>query len=528
VSDHVVWHRSDLRVPDNAPVAAAAEAAGPDDRVLPVFVVDPRYYGERGLACDARLQFMHECLGSLGEQYRERGSGLALLHGDPHERLPTLLSGLDDPTVFVTRDATARYGKARDDALVDGDGLPCPIEAFDPGGIVGGEAPAAGRPDHGAQDDAGAPPSRDGWANQCRAYLTDTVHPAPDSLPGDPLDADVTIAEVEERHAVAPEKSSERRPRGGRRAAQDRLRAFVRRLPDYPRNVAPPARAEQHASRLSAYLKFGVLSTREVYQRIQRCPESRGREMFTSRLFWNHHYRQKLVDWPGWMDRAVNPVFRGLYRGEHDPELERAWREGRTGFPMVDAAMRALVETGFTNFRMRAMCASVFCYILREPWRRGADFMYYHLLDADPGINHPQWQSQTGHVGAHPVRVYNPAKQAREYDADGEYIRRYVPELADLPDEHLPRPEKAPLPVLEAAGVELGEDYPYPVVDYEARAQRAREEFARLDDRAKEALFDDEMVRRRASLSSRSGSQTISETAADDAGDGQSSLGDFG
>jgi deoxyribodipyrimidine photo-lyase len=195
---------------------------------------------------------------------------------------------------------------------------------------------------------------------------------------------------------------------------------------------------------------------------------------------------------------------------------------------MVDAAMRALVETGFVNFRMRAMCASVLCYVLREPWRRGADFMYYHLLDADPGINHTQWQSQTGRVGAHPVRVYDPAKQVREYDPDGEFVRRYVPELQALPDEHLPRPERAPLPVLDEAGVELGEDYPYPVVDYEARAERAREEFTRLDDRATEALFEDPVVRRRASLSERGGSQDVADGADTDPDDGQSRLDDFG
>ena len=527
VSDIVVWHRSDLRVPDNEPLAAAVDTAGPDDHVVPVFVVDPRYYGGRGLACDARLQFMHECLASLAEQYRERGSDLALLYGDPRERLPALIDGLDDPRVFVTRDVTARRGKERDDYLIDGDGLPCPVEAFDPGGIVRAEESATGGATAADDADGGGPPSREDWAAQCERYLAGDPHPAPETVPGEPLTSDVIIDEVEDRHDIDPDKPADRRPRGGRDAALERLETFVRRLPDYPRNVAPPAAAEEHASRLSAHFKFGVLSTREVYQRVRRCPKGRGRSMFTSRLFWNHHYRQKLADWPGWMDRAVNPVFRGLYRSEHDPELEAAWREGRTGFPMVDAAMRALVETGFTNFRMRAMCASVFCYILREPWRRGADFMYYHLLDADPGINHPQWQSQTGHVGAHPVRVYDPAKQAREYDPDGEYIRTYVPELVELPDEHLPRPEKAPLPVLEEAGVELGEDYPYPVVDHETRAQRAREEFARLDDRAKEALFDDPRVLVRASLSERGGSQEVSDEESDSSGEGQASLGDF-
>jgi deoxyribodipyrimidine photo-lyase len=528
VTDLVVWHRSDLRVPDNAALAAAADAAGPDDRVLPVFVFDPHYYGSDGLACDARLRFMHQCLGDLRGQYRERDSDLALLHGDPRERLPALVDGLAEPRLFVNREPTARYGQDRDEALLTGEGRPCPVETFTDDGIVHGAGERTGRRvDPGDADgEAAAPDSRDGWADQCEAYLEADPRAVPGSLPGEPPASDVTVEEIEAEYDVAPDKRPEKLPRGGRTAGLDRLAAFVDRLPDYPRNVAPPAAAERNASRLSPYLKFGALSVREVYQRVQRCPSSRGRSMFTSRLYWNRHYRQKLADWPGWMDRAVNPVFRGLYRSEHDPELERAWREGRTGFPMVDAAMRALVETGFVNFRMRAMCASVFCYVLREPWRRGADFMYYHLLDADPGINHTQWQSQTGHVGVHPIRVYDPAKQAREYDPDGEFIREYVPELRGLPDDHLPRPAKAPLPVLEEAGVELGADYPYPVVDYERRAGEARERFARLDDRASEALFEDPEYRRRASLSARRDPDEGADDASGTPG-GQASLDEF-
>jgi deoxyribodipyrimidine photo-lyase len=145
--------------------------------------------------------------------------------------------------------------------------------------------------------------------------------------------------------------------------------------------------------------------------------------------------------------------------------------------------------------------ATFYSYVLQEWWKSGADFLYSHLVDADPGINYCQWQSQAGLVGVHPIRVYDPAKQVREYDPDGDYVRRYVPELADLPDEHLARPEKAPLAVQEECGVRVGEDYPYPVVDYERRAAEARELMARHHERAQEALKSDPELWRRASLS---------------------------
>jgi deoxyribodipyrimidine photo-lyase len=147
--------------------------------------------------------------------------------------------------------------------------------------------------------------------------------------------------------------------------------------------------------------------------------------------------------------------------------------------------------------------------------------MYRHLVDADPAINYTQWQSQCNLTGVHPVRVYDPAKQVREYDPDGEFVREYVPELTALPDEHLPRPEKAPVAVQQECGVDVGTDYPYPVVDYDHEAATARDRYASLADRAREALSDPE-IRRRCSFSNRGRDRT------DDGDDGgQATLSEF-
>jgi len=496
VTEIIVWHRSDLRPADNVALAAAARDGDP----IPLFCFDPQFYGADGLACDARLRFLHESLADLRGQYRALGSDLALLHGDPRERLRDLLDEYD--ALYVNRDVTARYGRDRDDDVFAWDA----VRAFGDDGIV-----------------RDADETRSEWREQATAWMEADPHPAPETLPANPLDSEVTIDDIEAHYDTSPAKTNV--PEGGRAPALRRLDQFADDLPAYPGNVAPPAAAESGCSRLSAYLKFGCLSVREVYQRIQSAPACRGCEMYESRLFWNRHYKQKLADWAGWTDRTVNPVFRGYNRSNHDPELLAAWKEGRTGFPLVDAAMRALAETGFINFRMRAMCASFLTYVLREPWQYGADFYYYHLVDADPGINHTQWQSQAGVVGVHPVRVYDPAKQIREYDPDGEFVREYVPELSALPDTHLPRPEKAPLAVLDEAGIELGADgdYPRPVVDYERRASEARDRFARLSDRAREAI-ETPTVWQRASLS-RNRREQLRETDAE--ADGQASLDDF-
>jgi deoxyribodipyrimidine photo-lyase len=467
---------------------------------MPLFIFDPGFYDDSGLACDARLRFLHECLTDLHDSYNALGSTLALFHGDPRERIPALLA--DGYEVYVNADVTARYGRDRDADLLAREN----VSAFGDDGIV-----REGR-------------SRESWDEQCEAYFTADPHLKPDGLAPTLLDSGVTIGDIESEYDISPTKRDV--PTGGRQAAERRLKSFVDRIREYQRYVSDPAAAERNGSRLSAYLKFGVVSPREVYQRVHRAPKCTGRDAFISRLYWNRHYTQKLQDWRGWADRAVNPVYHGLYRSDHDPELFAAWKQGQTGFPMVDASMRALVETGFINFRMRAMCATFLTYVLREPWRLGADYYYYHLIDAAMGINHTQWQSQAGTVGLHPVRVYNPAKQVREHDPDGEFIRTYVPELAALPDEYLARPEKAPLAVLDDAAIDLGETYPYPVVDYEARAKAARDRFARLDDRAKEAIHADPEIKRRASLSSRR-KRSWNETDESGTDAGQASLDEF-
>jgi deoxyribodipyrimidine photo-lyase len=508
VTTAAVWHRADLRTPDNAALVAAAESAGEAGTVVPVFVVDPRYYGADGLACDARLRFLHECLLDLRRQYRDLGTDLLLLQGDPRERLRALLDGPVDE-VHYNRHPTARHGRQVADTVRE---WPETVAHADDGIRYGPRDP----------DGTVRTDTREGWDTQAEAYFEADPHPRPESLAGHGVEGDTTVEAVEAEFGVDPDKREV--PEGGTVAGNERLSAFVEGIQAYPGSVAPPAAAEDGCSRLSPYLAFGALSPRQVYGRLQAAaPDCRGREMLVSRLYWNRHYHQKLADWPGWTTRSVNPVFRGLFRERHDPDLDRAWREGETGFPLVDAAMRALRQTGYINFRLRALVSTFYVYVLKQWWRRGADYMYEQLIDADAAINYTQWQSQCNLTGVHPVRVYDPAKQIREYDPDGEYIRRYVPELADLPDEHLPRPERAPESVQADCGVDVGTDYPYPVVEYDHEAAQARELYADLADRAREAIRPGSRAWRRASLS---GARRERLTGAEEAG-GQASLDDF-
>ncbi|ELZ49999.1 deoxyribodipyrimidine photolyase [Halorubrum coriense DSM 10284] len=166
--------------------------------------------------------------------------------------------------------------------------------------------------------------------------------------------------------------------------------------------------------------------------------------------------------------------------------------------------MRCLRETGRLNFRMRALCASVYFHVLQQPWRIGADHFYEHLIDGDPAINYTQRQSQCGLVGRPGLRLYDPRKQVRDQDPDGEFVGRWVPELDPLPAAHLDAPEKTPLAVQREVGVRIGEGYPYPVADYERARLEFRERYGAVHGAAA-ARLGDEDIARRASLSGASG-----------------------
>jgi len=473
-SGTVVWHREHLRVTDHPAVAAAGDA----DHFLPVFTFDPSFYGGSGLACDARIGFLHECLTDLDAQYRAvADAGLTLAHGDPIEVLGRFRDAGWD--VVAAAVPTGRYGRERDRRAR----RECEVSFVDGDGLVRG----VDRP-------------RDGWRGQLEGWLTDDHYGwDPDAVTVHEVETGVTAEDIDAAYGIDSAKS--KIPTGGTTAARRHLAGFVDRIREYPENISSPVDARDGTSGLSPYLKFGCLSVRQVYQYVAAtAPDCRGAEMFVSRLFWNKHYEQKLQDWPGWLDTAVNPVLEGFNADRRNEELIAAWKAGETGYPMVDASMRCLAETGWLNFRMRALCVSFYYHLLQQPWREGADWYHHHLVDSVASINYTQWQSQCGLVGRPTLRRYNPRKQVRDQDPDGEFIREWVPALEPLPAEYLDRPERTPVHVQSECGVTIGETYPRPIIDYDAARKEFGERLAAVRPDAADALGRPE-VADRASLS---------------------------
>jgi deoxyribodipyrimidine photo-lyase len=269
------------------------------------------------------------------------------------------------------------------------------------------------------------------------------------------------------------------RQRGGRATGLLALDSFLSgRGQPYRSAMSSPLGAERACSRLSPYLAQGALSVREVVQATTRAREDRRGQRdwtaslrsFEARLAWRDHFQQKLEDEPSLEHRAMHPAMEGL-RGS-DPARLAAWSSGETGLPFVDACMRYLRATGWLNFRMRAMLMAVASYHLWLDWRQTGAHLARLFTDYEPGIHWPQVQMQSGTTGINALRIYNPVKQGYDQDPQGVFVRRWLPELAPVPDAFVQEPWRWPLARQVLAG-----RYPDPIID---PAQAAREAKARL------------------------------------------------
>jgi deoxyribodipyrimidine photo-lyase len=265
---------------------------------------------------------------------------------------------------------------------------------------------------------------------------------------------------------------------GGESNAQLYLNSFLtQRAFAYNQSISKPLASRTGCSRLSPYLAWGNLSVRQVYQQTEKARKenkslSWNLQNFASRLRWRDHFIQKFET----EDRIEFENFNAEYntlRNESNPELYKAWAEGKTGYPLVDACMRCLKETGYINFRMRAMLVSFLTHHLWQDWKEGATLLGSYFLDFEPGIHYPQFHMQAGVTGIHTIRIYNPVKQSIEQDADAAFIKQWLPELAHLPLPLQHEPWKITGIESGLYQFELGRDYPKPIVNMEETYKKA-------------------------------------------------------
>ncbi len=438
---HLVWFKRDLRVHDHAPLAAAAER-GP---VLPLYVVEPDYWRLPDSA-PRHWAFVRESLVGLDAALRGLGAPLTVRQGAAVEVLRDLLDRLPVAAVHSHQETGNAWTFARDRAvasLLRARGVPW--HEYRQHGVVRGLR------------------ARDGWAVQWERLMRMPEVPAPTPL-APPLGPEPLV--------LPNDDDAPGRQAGGRQAGLRLLASFFGpRGRDYRRAMATPVEAFDACSRLSPHLAWGTLSMREVHRRTLAELDRGGHDAlqrasivsFRSRLHWHCHFIQKLESEPRIERAHFHPAYDALDR-DADPAKLDAFRTGRTGYPFVDACLRALAHEGWINFRVRAMLVSFASYHLWLDWRASGPILARWFTDYEPGIHWSQMQMQSGTTGINTVRLYNPVKQSKDLDPEGVFIRRWVPELAHLATPLLHEPWRG--------GVA---DYPPPIVDHARAARAARD-----------------------------------------------------
>ena len=466
-STAILWYRRDLRVHDHPALRAALDG---HDRVVPVFVLDDALLAGR-YASAARTEFMLGCLRALGDALRERGSGLVVRHGRPEQEIPALAGDAGAAAVYWTSDVSP-YARARDRRVTDALGA-AGVEARP---STGGYCVDVSRP----RTRAGKPfrvfsPFARAWSDAARR----DVGRAPRRMPA--LPPGMRRGHVPSLNALG--LSSDVRapvcPPGEDAARQALARFLAGTVDDYARRNDEPAGG---TSVLSPYLRWGCLSARECEERA-RTRGGRGAQAWVRQLCWRDFYAHLLLHHP---ESAVHEL-QERYRGALEWAPDRggrhlaAWQEGRTGFPLVDAGMRQLRRTGWMHNRVRLVVGSFLTKDLHLDWRAGEAWFARLLLDGEPAQNTGNWQ-WIASVGADPApafrRMYNPTLQAKRFDPTGAFIRRNVPELADVADQRLFEPWTMTEAEQRESGCVIGRHYPAPVVDHQHERRRALERYA--------------------------------------------------
>jgi deoxyribodipyrimidine photo-lyase len=453
VGDALCWIRRDLRLNDHR---ALSEATQNHSRVAVAFVYDTQILDELPDRDDRRLTFIHAALDEVDEELRAKGSCLLARYGDPVEVIPRLAAELGAEKVYANHDddpyALRRDARVAEALRKDGRELvtfkDCVV--FERDEVI----------------------KSDG--DPYRVYTPYSIVWMARLSPADYAEAKVDGARFWPAKALPLEKGNLALPEvgftrselivpTGRSGAVCRLRAFEERIAEYAEERDYPDR--EGTSTISVHLRHGTLGIREAVRAALR-HESAGATKWLKELIWRDFYHMILAQFPFVVDQAFRPEYRDVEWPGTEGEF-RAWCEGRTGYPLVDAAMRCLVATGWMHNRLRMVTASFLAKNLMVDWRRGEAFFARYLLDFDLASNNGgwQWSASTG-VDAQPYfRVFNPVLQSRKFDPDARFITAWCPELAELPVDlrHWPHD----------AGLMRPDGYPSPIVNHDTQRAKA-------------------------------------------------------
>jgi deoxyribodipyrimidine photo-lyase len=462
ITKAICWIRRDLRLSDHAPLASATRDA---EAVAVVFVFDTVILQAIENRSDRRLEFIHRSLAELDRKLRAAGSRLIVLHGDPTEEIPRIAAELGVQEVYTAQDYEP-YARSRDAKLDEKlREAGCELRLlkdtilFDPGQI----ATAEGNPFR--------------VYTPFRRALEQVLAPARD-LAEHLVDQDSfwPTSNLPQGHELPDLNQIGFTPtdlwlEAGEDAGIQRLHDFARRIDEYKDRRDFPA--GDHTSGLSVHLRFGTISIRSA-ARLARSNGSPGAESWFNELIWREFYQHLLFHFPNVVQETFQPAYANLrYPGEESHWI--AWCEGKTGYPIVDAAMRCFNATGWMHNRLRMIVASFLTKDLLHDYRRGETYFADGLLDFDLASNNGgwQWAASVGADAQPYFRIFNPVTQSLKFDPDGQFIRTWLPELAALPNPDIHWPSGLSEFDLLSHGVQLNVDYPSPIVDHAVQRELA-------------------------------------------------------
>ena len=457
---NIIWFKRDLRIEDHEALAQAAKHRP----VLPLYILEPELWQQPDMSHRHYL-FLQDCLSELNKDLEKLGQRLIIKVGNAIDVLEELNECHSIDGLWSHQETWNGWTYARDKAVkrwCKSHNIPWhePVQ----NGVVR-------RLDN-----------RDGWAARWYHQMKKPL-----------IDKPVKLQAIKESTEALPsyrelsltEDGVNYIQKGGRSEGLKLLHSFLHeRGVGYTKEMSSPVTAFESCSRLSAHLAFGTLSMREVFQACEKRNQDikqmpygqKGKwpsamRSFSGRLRWHCHFIQKLEDEPRIEFENMHPAYDGFRADDFNEAHFNAWKSGITGYPMVDACMRALTATGWLNFRMRAMVMSFASYHLWLHWRKPALHLANLFTDYEPGIHYSQVQMQSGTTGINAIRIYNPIKQGVDHDPEGVFIRHWIPELHDMDQSFIHTPWQA---------VSQMNGYPMPVIDEKTARKSAAEKLYSL------------------------------------------------